>query len=207
MKQILSLHNLSIGLVILMLSSGCGTDANPASTQSNSKPQNLQQEKNEPLQVTPKGIIKKPDGTLALSKAGLSIRTTPATEGPEEVAWRFFKLENEQNYEEAAKLLTGYFYHSLYDEPGQKYLKEIIGAEFIRSADITSIAPRENETADAYDYRVIYIEVNLKLRGAIPPDQTGYRNGFKNFAVHLIQAKQGDPWKIVLLGGSPTLEN
>lgn len=196
-------------LGITMALSGCGSKE-PISTHENQSGETSPKSRPEPIQQEApekeKPRMYKKDGKMFLSKEGVTIRTEPPMEGPEEVAWRFFKLQGEKKYEEAVELLSGYTYNQLKDEPDQKYLREVIDSEFVRVADITEYAPFERETEGAFDRRVIYIEVNFKLRGAIPPDKTGMRNGLNHFAVHLIQPQQDAEWKIVLLGGSPWLE-
>jgi hypothetical protein len=156
--------------------------------------------------VMMKGIHNGPDGGLEIVKEGLNILTTPPTEGPEEVAWRFFRLRSEGKYEEAGQLLTGTVKGQYVDEPNQTYLREVTHAEFERLADITEIAPQEQETAGAFQRHVVYIEMNFTLRGAVPASNTKMRNGLNYYAIHLVQATKDGPWKIALLGGSPPLQ-
>ncbi|ARU60636.1 hypothetical protein CBW65_05710 [Tumebacillus avium] len=159
-----------------------------------------------PATAAPTGMKMGADGQLYLSKNGLQILTTPPESGPEEVAWRFFKLRGEQKYDEAVELLGGYLYPNYKNEPSRNVLMEVTASKFVRAADITKIAPVEGETDGAFARKVIYLEMNFKLRGIMSPESTDMRDGLNHYAVHLIQEKEGDPWKIVLLGGCPWLE-
>ncbi|WP_058300862.1 hypothetical protein [Gorillibacterium timonense] len=153
-----------------------------------------------------------PDGKSSyISKEGLDIHTEPPTEGPALIAWKWFKCRGEQNYDEALTTLQGYRkktgLYSLYALKSQEvYLKEVKGAKLIRWADVTAIAPKEGEDEGAKDYKVIYMELDFKVRGKLTPAQTDMHNGLNQYAVHLVQMNDGDPWEISLLGGAPLME-
>ncbi|ASS73733.1 hypothetical protein CIG75_01255 [Tumebacillus algifaecis] len=197
------MHSVLLLLIAGAFVVGCGSEDTTSDPQYQPAQQSSD-ESEEPAKLPPAEST--PYVVPKLPKQGLTIVTAPPIDGPEEVAWRFFKLKGEQKYEEALELLGGYLYGSYKDEPEQIFLREVIHSEFVRAADVTSLAPREGETRDAFDYRVIYVEVNFKLRGKLTPEQTDMRNGLNHYAVHLIQKEQGSPWEIVLLGGSPWLE-
>ncbi|ARU60377.1 hypothetical protein CBW65_04330 [Tumebacillus avium] len=201
-----------LALVIILIT-GCGEagEFSPAEGQQE-QPEAVPAPPSNPSSPTtpptsaPAGMKMGTDGQLYLSKNGLQILTTPPDSGPEEVAWRFFKLRGEQKYDEAVELLSGYIYPKYKNEPTRNVLVEVIASEFVRAADITEIAPVEGETDGAFARKVIYLEMNFQLRGTLSPESTDMRNGLNRYAVHLIQEKEGAPWKIVLLGGCPWLE-
>lgn len=160
----------------------------------------------------PEGL-KVVEGQTVISKKGLKINTVKPTEGAAKVAWDFFRLRGEQKYDEAVKVLYGSrdkdnlkIYGQWASKPDDPYLIEVIGADFVRWADITSFAPKEGEDEGTAHYKVIYIEVNLKVRGKLTENETDMRNGLNRYAIHVVQEKEGDPWEISLVGGAPWME-
>lgn len=160
----------------------------------------------------PKGLIMNSDSNY-MSKEGLQIFTTPPTEGPAKVAWDYMKLLGKQKYDEALLLLDGSdtkdnmkIWAEFGSKPNDPYLIEIIGSSFVRWTDITDINSKETEDNGAIEYKIIYLEVNLKLRGKLTEEQTAFRNGLNRFAIHVVKYKKDGPWRISLIGGTPWLE-
>ncbi|KLU63105.1 hypothetical protein CEB3_c05250 [Peptococcaceae bacterium CEB3] len=184
--------------------------------------QNQELDINGPVQVNPapqhkpldpKGMFSNDGGkTFYLSLTGLTVHTDPPTEGAAKVAWDFYSYQGKQEYDKALLCLRGHKHHNtmIYDgltgKEGTLYLKEVIGANLIRWSDITGIVSKEQEDEGAYQYKVIYLELNLKLRGKLTKEETYMRNGLNCVAVHVIKEKEGDPWEIVLETGTPWME-
>ncbi|NBI28583.1 hypothetical protein ERL59_06410 [Chengkuizengella sp. YPA3-1-1] len=195
-------------LFLLIVASGCGeaktTGDEITSDKIEESVEESIEEESDPNKKT--GIVTGSDGKRYISKEGLNIITSPPLEGAEAVAWQHFKLRGEQKYDESLELMTGFIKEDRAEGYGRKLHEEVVGAKFLRMSDITSIAPEESEVEGAYDYRVLYTELDFSLRGEIDPENTDMRNGKNHYAVHLIQEKEESDWKIVLLGGSPPLE-
>ncbi|WP_433942856.1 hypothetical protein [Paenibacillus sp. SN-8-1] len=202
-------------LLTCVMLSGCGTGEKqsnhdiaskvniPASTVTASQPV---------TPSVPKGDIMNSRSNY-MSKEGLQIFTTPPTEGPAKVAWDYIRLLGEQKYDEALLLLDGSDTKDnmkIWAEFGSKlndpYLIEVIGSSFVRWTDFTDIAFKETEDNGAIEYKIIYLEVNLKLRGKLTEEQNAFRNGLNRFAIHVVKYKENGPWRISLLGGAPPLE-
>lgn len=155
------------------------------------------------------------DGKYVIFKDGLDIHTTEPTEGVAAVAWEFFKLRGQQQYEEALKYLKGYgtdaLTNSLYADyvgEGRVYLEEVMGAKLLRWTDITQVVAKESEDEGSYVYKVIYLEMEFVTRGKLgePDHPSSIMNGVNIYAVHVVQMEENGPWIISLLGGCPPLE-
>lgn len=205
MKSILLLY-LSFCLFFL---SGC-THKNQDVTNAKAS---VGQTTNTESSAQPTGMGFNKDGTTFLYKSGLDIYNTEPTIGAADVAWKFFKLRGQQHYDEALKYLQGYgsddltSLHAKYTNEGRIYLEEVIESKLLRWTDITKIAPKEHEDENVYDYKVIYLEMEFKTRGKLGGSHpTDMKDGINIYAVHVMQAKEHDPWVISMLGGAPPLE-
>lgn len=199
---------LSISLLLL---SGCGNLNQGASNEIAAEGQ---VSSNETSGIQPHEGLNS-NGKYVIFKDGLDIFTTEPTEGAAEVAWEFFKLRGQQQYDEALKYLKGsetdtstYSLYTDYASEGNIYLKEVIGAKLLRWTDITQVVSKESEDVGAYDYKVIYLEMEFVTRGKLggPDHPSSIKNGVNIYAVHVVQMKENGPWIISLLGGCPSLE-
>jgi hypothetical protein len=140
-----------------------------------------------------------------LSQTHLVVSHNAPTSGAAKAAWDFFDYSGQQQYDKALTVIDqdNLIYSGLTGATGTPYLKEIIAASFIRWADVTSIISKETEDNDSYSYKIIYLEMNLQLRGQLTKQQTGLRQGTNCFAVHVVQKHKDGPWTITLLAGTP----
>ncbi|MDO3411409.1 hypothetical protein QWJ34_16705 [Saccharibacillus sp. CPCC 101409] len=168
----------------------------------------------QPAQASvPLGMQFDENGSPYLSKQGLEVFTNPPAEEAAKAAWDYFSLSGQHKYDDALRLLQGYdtddpaSLYAKYTDAGSVYLKEITGANLIRWADITQIAPKETEDEGAYAYKVIYLEMDFTTRGALTAEQTDIHDGINIYSVHVRQEQAGGDWKIGLFAGAPPLES